>query len=386
MGYTDNAKVFSERTAFGEVKTGETQPGAAWTFTYNINDDIVNSSVTNGGTVTHDAPFAVISSGTNPAGTAELHTHNAVRYHPGVGGIVRFTAIFSPGQPNSYQYIGIANSLDAIAIGYQNDVFGFLVRNNGSDTFIPLENRTRCTNVFDGFDPQKLNVYQIQYQWLGGGEIRFFIEDPGIGGFVLVHEFRFANTATTTSVRNPMLPLAAMVGNTGNTSDIVLKTPSGMAGNEGRVDGSGMSTPYAGIETKAVSNTEIPILSIRNKTTYQGRDNHVSLSPKFFTFAAIGNKVVEIRLYFNPILTGAIWGDIAPNNSPAEADISATTFTGGKPVYAGAVAPNSSDILRFNLDDDLKLPPGFTATFTAKTDSPASGTEVTIGITFLNNF
>ena len=75
-------------------------------------------------------------------------------------------------------------------------------------------------------DPTKGNVFQIKYQWLGFGTIKFFIEHADDGLLHLVHTIAYANTNTTPSVDNPTLPLCLAAKNTSNTSDIVLRSGS----------------------------------------------------------------------------------------------------------------------------------------------------------------
>ena len=42
-------------------------------------------------------------------------------------------------------------------------------------------------------DPTKLNVFQINFRWLGAGQIRFSIENPLNGDMIVFHEIRYAN-------------------------------------------------------------------------------------------------------------------------------------------------------------------------------------------------
>ena len=43
-------------------------------------------------------------------------------------------------------------------------------------------------NTIANLDPSKLNVYQVDYRWLGAGVVRFFMEDPTSGDLVQVHQ------------------------------------------------------------------------------------------------------------------------------------------------------------------------------------------------------
>ena len=57
------------------------------------------------------------------------------------------------------------------------------------------------TTGVSGFDVQKGNIYDIQYQWRGVGNYKFFINN------VLVHTFNNLGTLTAVSMSNPSLPI-----------------------------------------------------------------------------------------------------------------------------------------------------------------------------------
>jgi hypothetical protein len=58
------------------------------------------------------------------------------------------------------------------------------------------------TTAVSGFDVQKGNIYDIQYQWRGVGNYKFFINN------VHVHTFSNLGTLTALSMSNPALPIA----------------------------------------------------------------------------------------------------------------------------------------------------------------------------------
>jgi len=105
-----------------------------------------------------------------------------------------------------------------------------------TETFIAQTNAAASTDgvstwnadKFDGtstsgitLDPTKGNVYQIKYQWLGFGMIRFFVENPETGKFALVHKIKYANANTEPSIDDPSLPLLLEVINTANTTNLL---------------------------------------------------------------------------------------------------------------------------------------------------------------------
>ena len=58
------------------------------------------------------------------------------------------------------------------------------------------------TTGVTSFDVQKGNIYDIQYQWRGVGNYKFFINN------VLVHTFSLLGTLTALSMANPSLPMS----------------------------------------------------------------------------------------------------------------------------------------------------------------------------------
>jgi hypothetical protein len=75
-------------------------------------------------------------------------------------------------------------------------------------------------------DPQKGNVFQIEYQYLGFGNAKIAVEDPVTGKFITIHCFKNANARTTPVLKNPNSSVVAGVFNAGNTSAVTLKTVS----------------------------------------------------------------------------------------------------------------------------------------------------------------
>ena len=75
-------------------------------------------------------------------------------------------------------------------------------------------------------DPQKGNVFQIEYQYLGFGNAKVGVEDPDTGTFINMHCFKNANLRTTPVLKNPNSSVVVGVFNVGNTSAVTLKTVS----------------------------------------------------------------------------------------------------------------------------------------------------------------
>ena len=82
-------------------------------------------------------------------------------------------------------------------------------------------------------DPQKGNVYQIGFQYLGFGNAKFQVEDPETGNLIKFHELKNANTRTTPVLKDPNVSILATSANIGGTTSKTLKSASMAAFVEG---------------------------------------------------------------------------------------------------------------------------------------------------------
>ena len=106
-----------------------------------------------------------------------------------------------------------------------------LAGTNHEETFIP----TGSFNIdkLDGtgpsgmiINPQRGNVYEIDFQYLGFGNARFAVEDPNTGRFTNCHMIKNANNRTTPVLKNPNVQIRLESSNSGNTSGVSVKSAS----------------------------------------------------------------------------------------------------------------------------------------------------------------
>ena len=356
--------------AFGQLVAQEETPIVTIDFPYNINTAYVTPTTANGGTVTQANSQAILQTSAAANGSAALDSIIAARYLPGQGKIIRFTAIFTPGVANATQVIGAGDANDGYFFGYQGATFGLFRRQNGTDFFTAQADWN--TDTFDGsgdagnpsgalLDQTKGNVYQIKYQWLGYGAIRYYIEDNATGVVTQVHVIKYTNLNILPSVFNPSFQLHAQVINSGNTSNITLITASMGLYSEGPVDVSGAR--FSTGNRKTGITTETNIFTIQNKTSFQSKTNRGRIH-----FDSIGSSIsgaadAQYRIVLNATLGGTpSFADIAVNQSIAAVDVAGTTVTGGIEWRRGPSAGN------FQLSEDLsslemRINPGDTLTF-----------------------
>jgi hypothetical protein len=119
------------RTAFGEQATAEPTPVVQLQFPYNINTDLVEKRENNLGSITQGTGMAVIQSGASSNSAAHMLSRIPVKYNPGQGALVRFTALFTSGAANSTQLAGVGEVGDGLFFGFNGTAFSILRREKG---------------------------------------------------------------------------------------------------------------------------------------------------------------------------------------------------------------------------------------------------------------
>lgn len=117
---------------------------------------------------------------------------------------------------------------------------GLVSGSAGTSSFIPQESWNidplcgGCNSEFV-LDPQKGNVYQIGYQYLGFGNAFFGVESPETGRIVPVHIIKLANNRTTPVLKNPQMATRIVSANVGGTTNVSVKCASMAAFTQGNV-------------------------------------------------------------------------------------------------------------------------------------------------------
>lgn len=194
----------------------------------------------------------------------------------------------------------------------------------------------------DWLDPTKGNVYQIMFQYLGYGDIDFYIEEPETGLFVLVHKIKYANANIKPSVADPVMRIGYACNNIGNTSDIQIHGASMSAFNQGivKITEPGRSKAV----TKAAVPTTIltPIFTLRNRLVKGGNRNREEMFPVYMSVYTDAGKGSIIRVIKNGTLSDdQSFEYVNEQSSIAEFDTAASSVTGGEEVITDVVASGS---------------------------------------------
>ncbi len=332
-------------TAFGDVRVAELSPVFQGTFEYTVDNQAIMTQVLSGGTATQADGMGVVSTTTTTARSACLQSRNHAKYRSGLGGLLRFTSLFTTPVAGTEQYIGLADEIGSSAtfkngymVGYTGTTFGLHRFSNDALTTVTQAN---WDDPMDGtgasgmtLDATKINVWFIEFQYLGAGAIKLWMEH-GDGTLHLAHTIEYANQNIIPSVINPNFVFMMWVANKATTSNMIVKSSSYGYFVEGYTTHKEMHTPVfaTGEQTQATVTTEVNIVTIRNKTAYVSKTNFIDLFMVDFRAsveASQANNLANVRLIKNATLGGdPSYTDIETSDSVVEFDIAGTTITGG---------------------------------------------------------
>jgi len=148
-----------------------------------------------------------------------------------------------------------------------------------------------------GFDVEKNNIYDIQFQWRSAGNYKFFIGDPATGTSKLVHMFDNLGKLTSTTIDDPALPIAYRATNTGD--DVAMHVGCADVTSE---NGSIGIYQYesAFIDTRSVNGADAPVIVIHNPLQINGRTNTRGLQLARISVACSKRAVFKVWAGRNP--------------------------------------------------------------------------------------
>ena len=160
-------------------------------------------------------------------------------------------------------------------------------------------------------DPSKLNVYQINFRWLGAGEIRYAVENPLNGDMFFFHHEHYSNRNTIPHLDNPSMKVGYVAANLGGaTSGVVTCTGASFLGAiEGIVQPTRLPYSVTATRTDSMNTTGslYHLITVKNRVIYQNKINTRDLIPRRLTGSVntVGDPAV-VYLYYNAQFTNAL--------------------------------------------------------------------------------
>ena len=238
-------------------------------------------------------------------------------------------------------------------------------------------------------DHQKLNVYQINFRWLGAGEMRFAIEDPNTGDLVFFHHLHYSNQNTDVHLDNPSLKVGYIAANLSGgpiAQEVSVCGASMMGAIEGLIRPTKFpSAAQTSNTTNIGANNLTHLISIKNRTLFLDKINTREFILKnlnaAFTQASATPVEVYIMFNFDP---GFIreWTAVSETQSSVyysnTQDV--TTLGDNVPLYIIDVLESVSE----NLETlNLNIPPG--STISLLVESTAQITRSALSLSWLED-
>lgn len=320
--------------------------------TYDVNGIIFKEKIVGGSTITYNANESSKSLNTTTAsGDRAVRQSPHAPYVPSKSQVIFMTGVIGEDP--------IANSVRRI--GYFDDENGLFFEMDGTTMYVvrrtyvtgsAVDNRVEQSSwnvdAMDGNGPSgitidwsKTQIFEIDFQWLGVGRVRFALNVDGIT--YILHEIYNANNLAEVYMSNPTLPIRYEILNTGTTaSSSTLTEICSSVSTEGAfgVEGRGYAQE-SGLIT--ADTTKTPLMAIRLKNSFTSKKNWFDcLLESLEFFAASETTFFYIEKVINPTIT-ATWTSVNTYSAVEYAVDSAITSVSGTSQQIGvSVVPADS--------------------------------------------
>lgn len=281
-------------------------------------------------------------------------THRSNRYHyycPGSSNVFKMTtACGDSGKVGNTRRWGAYDDRDGIFFELAGTTLGIGIRSSTTgavvETIVPRASWTG--DKLDGtglsgvdLDITKIQVWWMDYQWLGSGRARFGVYGED-GSRIVCHEQANANRNTLPYMRTGTLPATVEIFNTtatGSTSEL----RAVCIGVYTETDFNDFTYwHHSDVEASKTVTTNTPLLSIRPKATVSGNHNSASIFPVQLNVYS----TQPAKLTFYATSTAPTDGTWSPAASMIESNVDCTAvdLTNAQAVHTVYVAAGVSSI------------------------------------------
>lgn len=210
------------------------------------------------------------------------------------------------------------------------------------------------------------NLFQINYQNISYGGIKFSIENPETTEFEPVHLIKNTNGSSFNNpLSNPYLHLGMYAESEGSSENIKVYSSSLSAFMQGKPCLTRNTNSI--YNTKQVGETLTNLFTIRTKRLVNSILNHSEMQPLVLTCFTEANKGALIKLILNADVSGVTDFRDVDSNLICEYDVSGTTISSsaGQEIFSCVVPVNSSQVISLE-NIRLRISEGTTLTVAAK--------------------
>jgi hypothetical protein len=340
--------------AFGRLRIS--QPFTLFDSTHRFTDNglwVTSNTATNSSyAFVENQSMVTMNVGTTANAEVIRETTKVFSYQPGKSLLILNTFAMHPPKANVRQRVGYFGESNGIYLENDGTTNYLVLRSNTSSTVTETKVAQSNWNIdkFDGtgyssqiggvehsggLDVSKTNIFWMDIEWLGVGDIRCgFVVD---GRFIPAHTFHNDNRNSVPYMTTASLPLRLEIKNTGVTSsNSTLSQICSSIMSEGGYELNGaqqaVGTPIGSPVDLPTPGTYYPVVSIRLKSTPNRLDAIAILTA--LSILGISNAYYNWQIRSNAVTSGGSWVSTA-DNSAVEYKIGGGTVTGGRVLASG---------------------------------------------------
>lgn len=359
--YTRFAEGEPQMDSFANLKVSDSVLLGEYAFPYNVINYRWHITEENGGAVSYQDQIKgmLLQNNTTINAKTAMTTHQYHHYTPGKGQTIQCTvACGDNGKENVIRRWGYYDDYDGIYFELNQNTVYACIRSSVSGTVVEKRvprsnwNRDRLTGMGGHYnysrhaiDCSKNTIYEFDFQWLGAGTVRFFVNVNGTR--VPCHEEHNSGRYAVPYMRTGSLPFRVEQINTNATA-----STSEMRFYSAAVVTDGDFTPFHakyGIEnsfSRTISGpTSVPHASFRLSEMLHGLENRgIAIINDVTIYSS--TEPITVSMVMNAELTGALWqkAHVCPD-SMVEIDKDATAFAGGRLINTLILHPGESHII-----------------------------------------
>ncbi len=336
-------------SGFGSLKVSNARALGVYEASLDTYEALFSTIVASGGATSYTpAESSQVLSVTSASGSRSFMLTNRYHYYqPGSSNLFLMTAATGDtGKAGNSRRWGGFDDSDGVFFELQGTTLNVVLRNSTSGAVVETRVAQAAWNgdKLDGnglsgytMDLTGINVYWIDYQWLGAGRVRFGVYSPE-GARVTCHTVQNAGQNPLPYMRTGTLPVAFENVNTGATgSSSELRVVCSSVYTEGTFEDYAFWR-FADVDKNlAAVTTDAVAFSIRTLATYNDKHNSVVVYPE--TLNVWADQPVRVDIWQNTTVTGGTWDALA---SACEVNYTGAVDTTGsqrfKSLYFGAGA------------------------------------------------
>lgn len=255
-------------------------------------------------------------------------TRRCFNYQPGKSQLIFMTGTLGEAVTNTRKCIGLFDTNNGVLFDLNDSTLGVTIRKNGSNTTVVQADWN--LDKLDGtgasgatLDTTKTQIFCIDFEWLGVGNVRFGFVINGM--IIYCHAAEHSNVDTTVYMSTPNLPIRYEITSTGGISSMtqICSTVISEGGSQNTSITRNFSTGTTHLDANVVD-THYAILGLKLQTG--SLNNSADISALSIMSTTKDN--LMWTLCFNPTIAGTFtYGAIDDSSLEGASGITANTIS-----------------------------------------------------------